>query len=555
MSAPAPASAPESSSTPRLFRQPSAHASHGGSLSPELEDAAARRLGALALLTALVAGVLMVVERVVHLPSFVGPGVRFGAQALGVLLSLTLYAVIVSERVRSHRTLDLACIYQVVQGYLLGVGFYATQLAPGSAMRGGSSVAVWMMVFPLVVPSPPGRTVATTLATALMDPLAVWTAVALGAPRPAAADAAQMFVFTILACFLAPLGAKIVYGLTVEVKRAREMGSYRLVGKIGEGGMGEVWRAEHRMLARGAAIKLIRPGMLGSGDALRAREVMKRFEREAQATAALRSPHTIEVYDYGLTADGTFYYVMELLEGHTLEALVERFGPLPAERVVFILRQACHSLAEAHAAGLVHRDVKPSNIFACRLGLDVDVVKVLDFGLVKSGGPQARLEQGLTVEGSLTGTPAYMPPEVALGSGPVDGRADIYALGCVAYWLLTGKAVFEGDNAMQVVIDHVRTAPVPPSRRTSQPIPDALERIVLLCLEKDPARRPSSVVALSNELQVLGLEAHWSEERAQAWWAEHPAEAVAEALPGDPAEKSLSSLETRSVAPVNRIPA
>jgi serine/threonine-protein kinase len=555
MSAPAPASAPESSSTPRLFRQPSAHASHGGSLSPELEDAAARRLGALALLTALVAGVLMVVERVVHLPSFVGPGVRFGAQALGVLLSLTLYAVIVSERVRSHRTLDLACIYQVVQGYLLGVGFYATQLAPGSALRGWSSVAVWMMVFPLVVPSPPGRTVATTLATALMDPLAVWTAVALGAPRPAAADAAQMFVFTILACFLAPLGAKIVYGLTVEVKRAREMGSYRLVGKIGEGGMGEVWRAEHRMLARGAAIKLIRPGMLGSGDALRAREVMKRFEREAQATAALRSPHTIEVYDYGLTADGTFYYVMELLEGHTLEALVERFGPLPAERVVFILRQACHSLAEAHAAGLVHRDVKPSNIFACRLGLDVDVVKVLDFGLVKSGGPQARLEQGLTVEGSLTGTPAYMPPEVALGSGPVDGRADIYALGCVAYWLLTGKAVFEGDNAMQVVIDHVRTAPVPPSRRTSQPIPDALERIVLLCLEKDPARRPSSVVALSNELQVLGLEAHWSEERAQAWWAEHPAEAVAEALPGDPAEKSLSSLETRSVAPVNRIPA
>ena len=337
-----------------------------------------------------------------------------------------------------------------------------------------------------------------------MDPLAVWTAVALGAPRPAAADAAHMFVRTIMACFLAPLAAKIVYGLTVEVKRAREMGSYRLIGKIGEGGMGEVWRAEHRMLARAAAIKLIHPEVLGSGDPLRAREVLKRFEREAQATAALRSRHTIELYDFGLTADGTFYYVMELLEGHTLEALVERFGPLPAERAVFILRQACDSLAEAHAAGLVHRDVKPANIFACRLGLEVDVVKVLDFGLVKRRGPQARAE-ALTVEGGFIGTPAYMPPEVALGTEPVDGRADIYALGCVAYWLLTGRPVFEGDNAMQVVIDHVRTTPVPPSQRTSEPIPEALEKIVLRCLEKDPERRPAGAVALSGELKALGL--------------------------------------------------
>jgi serine/threonine-protein kinase len=546
--------APESPSTPRLFRRASTHPSHGASLSPELEDAAARRLGALALLTAVVAGVLTVVDRLLRLPSPVDPSVRLGAQVLGALLSLAVCAVILSGRLRSRRILGLAFVYEVVQGYLIGVGFYATQLAPGVTLRGWSSVAVWMMVFPLVVPSPPGRTVAATLATALMDPLAVWTAVALGAPRPAAVDAAQMFVPTLMACLLAPLAAKIVYRLTLEVKAAREMGSYRLLGKIGEGGMGEVWRAEHRMLARGAAIKLIHPGMLGTGDTLRAREVMKRFEREAQATAALRSPHTIEVYDYGLTAEGTFYYVMELLEGHTLAELVDRFGPLPAERVVFILRQACHSLAEAHAAGLVHRDVKPSNLFACRLGLDVDVVKVLDFGLVKMGGPRPAAGQGLTVEGSLTGTPAYMPPEVALGAEPVDGRADIYALGCVAYWLLTGKPVFEGDSAMQVVIDHVRTAPVPPSRRTSQPIPDALERIVLRCLEKDPARRPSSAVALSNELLALGLESSWTAERAQAWWAEHPPAPPADALPGDPV-RTLSSRETRSGIPGDRIPA
>jgi serine/threonine-protein kinase len=546
-------SEPDPERAPRLFRQVSTHPSHARSLSPELEDAAARRLGALALLTAIVAGALAVVDRLLQLPSPVDPVVRFVAQVLGALLSLALCALIASGRVPSHRVLGLAVVYQVAQGYLMGVGFYSTQLAPGVAVRGWSSVAVWMMVFPLVVPSSPGRTVAATLATALMDPLAVWTAVALGAPRPSAADAAHMFVPTILACFLAPIAAKIVYGLTVEVKRAREMGSYRLVGKIGEGGMGEVWRAEHRMLARGAAIKLIHPEMLGSGDPLRAREVLTRFEREAQATAALRSRHTIEVYDFGLTADGSFYYVMELLDGHSLEGLVERFGPLPAERAVFILRQACHSLAEAHAAGMVHRDVKPANLFACRLGLDVDVVKVLDFGLVKRRGTQPRTE-ALTVEGGLVGTPAYMPPEVALGVEPVDGRADIYALGCVAYWLLTGHPVFEGDNPMQIVIDHVRTTPAPPSRRTSQPIPDALEHIVLRCLEKDPARRPASAVALSGELQALGLESRWTEERARAWWAEHPPEAVAESLPDSTTRDRLSPV-TRSVTPGDRIPA
>jgi serine/threonine-protein kinase len=219
--------------------------------------------------------------------------------------------------------------------------------------------------------------------------------------------------------------------------------------------------------------------------------------------------------------DGSFHYVMELLEGFSLQALVDRFGPVHPERAIRFLRQACHSLAEAHAAGLVHRDVKPANLFVCRLGLDVDFVKVLDFGLVKMQGPRSQGAEALTMEGAFTGTPAFMPPEVALGADPIDGRADIYALGCVAYWLLTGRKVFEAGNAMQMVIDHVRTPPVPPSERTSQPIPEGLESLVLRCLEKDPARRPASVVELSRQLAALGLDELWTEDRAQAWWGKH----------------------------------
>ena len=175
-------------------------------------------------------------------------------------------------------------------------------------------------------------------------------------------------------------------------------------------------------------------------------ELAKRFEREAQATATLRSPHTIVVYDYGVAADGTFHYVMELLDGYSLQTLVARFGPLPPERAVHMLIQACHSLAEAHAAGMVHRDIKPANLFACRLGLEVDFVKVLDFGLVKTQWPRTHGGEDLTKEGAFTGTPAFMPPEVALGTHTVDGQTDLYALGCVAYWLLTGQKVFPGSN-------------------------------------------------------------------------------------------------------------
>ena len=243
------------------------------------------------------------------------------------------------------------------------------------------------------------------------------------------------------------------------LREARDLGSYELEERLGEGGMGEVWRAKHRLLARPAAIKLVQPEMLGADGSADSRLALQRFESEAQATAALTSPHTIRLFDFGATDDGRFYYVMELLDGRDMAALVGEFGPLPVPRVLFLLRQVCHSLAEAHSRGLVHRDIKPANIFVCRMGLDADVVKVLDFGLVQSAerDPAQDLTQTLATLQGVVGTPAFMAPEMIVGDRAVDHRADLYALGCVAYFLLTGEHVFQGGTHMQSLIDHVST--------------------------------------------------------------------------------------------------
>ena len=299
----------------------------------------------------------------------------------------------------------------------------------------------------------------------------------------------------------------------------REMGGYKLIERLGVGGMGEVWRAEHRQLRRPAAAKLIRPEICGETD-VQAGTLRRRFEREARVTAALRSPHTVEVYDFGTAPDGSFYYVMELLDGFDLETLVMRFGPQSPERVVQFLLQICDSLGEAHANGLIHRDVKPKNIFVSRLGLNYDFVKVLDFGLVKNTASQDSLQTQLTIDGTTTGTPAYMSPEMAVGS-ELDARTDIYSLGCVAYWLLTGELVFDGKNPLEVLLSHIQDVPVPPSQRTELDIPPELERIILACLEKDPARRPQTAQELERMLAACPLPAAWNPQRAEAWWSKH----------------------------------
>ncbi len=309
-----------------------------------------------------------------------------------------------------------------------------------------------------------------------------------------------------------------------QVKTA-EMGFYRLRERIGVGGMGEVWLAEHDKLVRPAVIKLIRPERLKEGGK-EAQRTVRRFEREAQATAELRSPHTVEIYDFGVTRDQTFYYVMEYLDGIDLATLVKKHGPVPAQRTIYLLRQACESLGEAHDHHLIHRDVKPANIFICRMGLSYDFIKVLDFGLVKTqtngaSSPQGDMSSELTMEGMTTGTPAFMAPELAVGQDNVDVRSDIYALGCVGYWLLTGELVFQRENPIAMIVDHVNATPVPPSQRTENDVPEELDRIILKCLEKDPAQRFQTAMELADALSACYRPRDWSRDHAESWWKLH----------------------------------
>jgi serine/threonine-protein kinase len=233
------------------------------------------------------------------------------------------------------------------------------------------------------------------------------------------------------------------------------------------------------------------------------------------------SPHTIDLYDFGISDDGTFFYVMELPDGFDIEIFVQRFGPVRPARAVHILCQVCDSLAEAHEGGLIHRDIKPANVYICRYGREVDFIKVLDFGLVKPRLDRKEDDAGLTGEHIAGGTPAYMAPEQVLGDRPVDARTDLYAVGCLGYWLLTGQSVFEGETAMKIMMDHVRTDPVPPSERSELKIPRALDEALLACLEKDPEGRPRDADTLAATLRACGVEAPWTPEKAREWWDVH----------------------------------
>jgi serine/threonine-protein kinase len=312
--------------------------------------------------------------------------------------------------------------------------------------------------------------------------------------------------------------------------------------------MGEVWRARHRLLARPAAIKLIRPNPAAAGNPKALQDMVRRFRCEAEVIAGLRSPHTVTLFDFGVSTDGDLYYVMELLEGLDADALVRRFGPQPPDRVVRLLCQVCHSLSEAESRGVVHRDIKPANIFLCRYGEDRDFVKVLDFGLAKvldnapAGTPDD--DDGNIREEPVCGTPAYMAPEQAKGDTALDIRADIYALGCVAYWLLTGSTVFSAGNAAGQLIAQRTEAPVPPSQRTRTPIPPDLERLVMDCLEKDPEQRPQTVGELRTRLDPCDT-GTWTEENARDWWGRVPTEPAPAATAGVPQPDDT----TRTVLP------
>ena len=397
---------------------------------------------------------------------------------------------------------------------------------PDPLMAGIMALTVTLLARAVLVPSTARRTLVLSVLSAVpLQTVALVFHSGHADPHAPSADflrivpSVSTFLWLMIALTLSTVASRTIYGLRRQVKEASEVGQYTLVDKIGSGGMGEVWRARHRMLIRPAAVKLIRPNAIGPAQ----RELfLRRFEREAHATAGLRSPHTVQLYDFGVTDDGTLYYVMELLDGMDLDTMVDRFGPMPAERAIHLLHQVAASLDDAHRNGLVHRDIKPANVVVSRFGAAWDFVKVLDFGLVKLEGARASEPSiRLTADGNSSGTPAFMAPEVALGEQATDHRVDVYSLGCVAYWLVTGKLVFDGANAVKVMVAHAHTPPPPPSTRTDLPIPPELEALILECLEKDPEKRPRSAEALQARLQAIPIATPWTRERAERWWREH----------------------------------
>jgi len=450
----------------------------------------------------------------------------WGPGTIAIAVALLVAVIMRSPRVPLPVAMHIALAFEVASCYGIAAAEFLDPTAIDANVRwfGLSWVAPWTLLFTVAVPTRPWRAVTAALASVSAVPVTIGTMIAAGFtsfhPEPMQFFFCLVFPY-LLVVVMAYVGARVVYALGTEVSRARDLGSYRLVERLGQGGMGEVWRAKHSMLARPAAIKLIRPSLIDGGISKASEEMRRRFEREAQVIARLRSPHTVTLFDFGVAPDGAFYYVMELLEGMDTDALVRRYGPIPADRAIHVLRQMCHSLSEAESCGLVHRDIKPANIFMCRYGEEYDFVKVLDFGIAKAAHETPDAGMTLTRDLVVRGTPAFIAPEQALGGSGIDARADIYATGCVAYWLLTGQLVFTADTPMGLLLHHAKTMPTPLSAMTELPIPAMLEQIVMSCLAKDPAERPQSARELSRRLAEVDGASAWTQDRAQAWWALH----------------------------------
>ena len=489
-------------------------------LPPKIVDRAVTGLFWVTIFTAVTSIALHIVEETLQ-PEFARtwshPVLRIAT--LGILfLSAGFMVVQRMGWLRKERLLDLGLLFQVVIAFACGLFEGSAYSEPNALVMGYSGIAVWMLLCGLLMPQAPLRAAVSAILCVLMWPLAYWVDLQIFGypPMPLNRLLSWVLPLVIVGAWMYILNYRVLK-FHCKQQRIEDIGSYVLDTRLGYGGMGEVWRAKHKMLAREAAIKLIRPEALQGSTGRQELLLRKRFEREAQVTASLRSPHTVALYDFGHAKDGAFYYVMELLEGIDLQSMVDRFGPMEPSRVVHLLYQTCQSLEEAHRAGLIHRDIKPRNILLCKLGLEYDFAKVLDFGLVKSLRPD-QADSLLTMDGMTTGTPAYLPPEIAMGNRDIDGRADLYSLGCVAYFLLTGRLVFEESSPTAFAIAHVQTPPMPMSQRSELHIPAGLEEIVSRLLEKDPANRIQSAQELGRRLRLLKDVPAWCPDRAAQWW-------------------------------------
>ncbi len=407
-----------------------------------------------------------------------------------------------------RRQLDLKSLIAIDMFYAFASGAIfggATAIAyewtPGA--EANSMWAVFMVFLRAIVVPSTGKRTAITGALTLVPLVLGRIYVSQYQPLPAPAYISGSIIVAAVVVLLAAIGSDILYGLRRKVSEATRLGQYTLDRKIGEGGNGSVYRAHHAMLRRPTAIKLIQPEKAGA-------ETLDRFEREVQHMSQLTHWNTVAVYDYGRSPDGVFYYAMEYLDGIDLENLVIDFGPQPAGRVISILTQMCAALGEAHRRGIIHRDIKPANVILCERGDVPDVAKVVDFGLAKE------IDKNSGDTKQILGTPAYIAPEAVTDPDTIGPAADLYAVGCVGYFLLTGRRVFEGKNSVDLCVQHVTAVPKAPSTLTTNPIPPELEQIILRCLAKTPVERPEDAVALAKLLRDVPHT--WTEEVATQWW-------------------------------------
>lgn len=542
---------PASSALTRLRRASSTRGSRAsGSMSDD--DADAQRLGSVALL---IAAVILAVWALVATGLFAGaPAPRLGPPpppplyvfpAL-VLISLLVFGCTRLRALRGRTLAWLGVVYQLLGASVLAykVAWTISPVPPGYF----SWLAVWILLFPLVAPRRPIEDLFLAAACASF-PLAAalhgvwWRGEVLPSAKALFFLGHPYFVCALLATGPSYVISRLQDDVATAEERWRRLGSYRLIRKLAAGGMGEVWYAEHELLVRPAAVKLVRPDKLALQEGEEQRETRARFELEAQETALLTSAHTVRVYDFGATDEGSLFLAMELLEGTDLERFVDEHGPLAPSRAVSFLRQACASLSEAHEHGLIHRDVKPANLFVTRDGLREDFLKVLDFGLIalrNRSFSSAIMENGDFV----VGTPACMAPEQVTGR-EIDGRADVYALGCVAYFMLTGLLPFQRDTVIALLTAHAYEAPLPLDELAPK-TPPCLANLVHCCLAKDPEDRPQSARELADALAALPLPP-WTERDAEDWWGtRREAEALGDTP--DPLRASTRRLPARQEA-------